>query len=130
MKEERITNDEVRSEFNNIPPVEDFIGRYTLRLLGKIVRTDDRQTQKKMLNAWIPTSRKSGAPQKTLRHRFKTTIKIALSEIKISKDAPLKEWTSIARNEEKWETVVDSFFENARRMRENEISDSDENTVR
>ena len=90
-KEERITKNEVRSEFNNIPPVEDFIGRYTLRLLGKIVRTDDRQTQKKMLNAWIPTSRKSGAPQKTLRHRFKTTIKIALPDVKISKDAPLKE---------------------------------------
>jgi len=64
MKEERITKDEVRTEFNNIPPVKDFIGRCTLRLLGKIIRPNDRQMQKKMLNAWIPTSRKSGAMQK------------------------------------------------------------------
>ena len=70
MKEERITNNEVRTDFNNIPPVQDFIGRHTLRFLGKVIRKNDRQIQKKMLNAWIPTSRKSGMPQQTLRHRF------------------------------------------------------------
>ena len=64
MKEERITNDKVRTVFNNIPPVQDFISKCTLRFLEKIVRTNDRQIQKKMLNAWIPTARKSGAPQK------------------------------------------------------------------
>ena len=90
MKEERITNDEVRTEFNNIPPVEDFIGRHTLRFLGKIVRTNDRQIQKKMLNAWIPTSRKSGAPQKTLRHRLKTTIKIVLPGVENKRRCPSK----------------------------------------
>ena len=45
-------------------PVQDFIHKRTLRFLEKIVRTNDRQIQKKMLNAWIPTARKSGAPQK------------------------------------------------------------------
>jgi len=27
MKDERITNEEVRMEFNNMPPFKDFIGR-------------------------------------------------------------------------------------------------------
>jgi len=54
-----------------------------------------------MINAWIPTSRKSTALQKTLRQRFMTTIKIALLDVKISKDAPLKDWTSIAKNKDK-----------------------------
>ena len=82
-----------------------------------------------MLNAWIPTSRKSGVPQKTLRHRFKTTIQIALPDVKISKDTPLKEWASIAKNENKWEAVIDSFFDDTRKKRENnEILD--EKTVR
>ena len=35
MKEERITNNEVRAEFNNIPPVKDFVGRHTLRFLER-----------------------------------------------------------------------------------------------
>jgi len=105
--ERGITNNEVRTNFNNIPPVQDFFGKCTLRFLGKIVRTNDRKIQKKMLNAWILASRKSGMPQKTLRHSFKTTIKIALPDVIISKDAPLKEWAPIARNEDKWEAVID-----------------------
>jgi len=79
----------------------------------KISRKDhqnDRQIQQKMLNAWIPTSRKSSALQKPLRHRFKTTIKIALPDVKISKDAPLKEWASIVKNKDEWEAVIDSIF--------------------
>ena len=34
-EEEIITNDKVRSEFNNILPVKDFIGRCTLRFPGR-----------------------------------------------------------------------------------------------
>ena len=60
---------------------------------------------------------------KTLRHRFKTTIKIALPDVKISKDTPLKEWATIKRNKDKWEAVIDLFFNNASKMRENEILD-------
>ena len=56
-----------------------------------------------------------------MRHSFKTTIEIALPEVKISKDAPLKEWAPIVKNEDEWEAVIDSFFNNARKMRENEI---------
>ena len=67
--------------------------------------------------------KESSMPQKALRHRFKTTIKIALPDVKISEDAPLKEWASIARNEDKWDDVIDSFFDNVRKMRENEILD-------
>ena len=64
MKEGKITNNEVRTDFNNIPPVQDFIGRHTLRFLGKIIRTNDKHIQKKILNTWIQTSRKCGALQK------------------------------------------------------------------
>ena len=67
--------------------------------------------------------------KKTLRHRFKTTLEISLPDVKISKDVPLKEWASTAKNEDKWEAVIDSLFDNARKMKENnEILD--EKTVR
>ena len=62
-----------------------------------------------MLNAWIPTSRKS----EKMRHSFKTTIEIALPDVNISKDAPLKEWALIVKYEDKWEAVIDSSFNNA-----------------
>ena len=54
MKEERITNEEVRERFNNIPPAKDFIGKRILIFLRKTIRTSDNKIQKKMLNAWIP----------------------------------------------------------------------------
>ena len=46
-KRRKITNEEVTMEFNNMPPVENFICRQTLRFLGKLVRINDKQKQKK-----------------------------------------------------------------------------------
>jgi len=66
MEEERIMNEEVRKRLKDIPQVKDFIGRFILRFLGKLTRADDSKLQKKMLNAWVPILRKSGAPQKML----------------------------------------------------------------
>ena len=64
MKEEKITNKEVRGRFNKIPPVKDFIKRCILRFLGKIVRSGNHKMEKKMLSTWIPIMRKGGAPPK------------------------------------------------------------------
>jgi len=38
VKEERITNEEVRNHFNNSPNIETFIIRRTNRYIGKIMR--------------------------------------------------------------------------------------------
>ena len=74
---------------------------------------NDSKIQKKMLNAWIPIPRKSGAPQKMLRQRFINTLKIALPEDVLSKDCLLKEWSPMARKEGTWEEVIGFFFTNA-----------------
>ena len=63
MKEERITNEEVRERFNNIPPAEYFIGKKILRFLVKTIRTSDNKIQKKVLNTWIPTTKKWSSPE-------------------------------------------------------------------
>ena len=77
-----------------------------------------------MLNAWIPIPRKSGAPQKTLRHWFINTLKTALPDDVLSKDSLLKEWSPMARDEGTREEVIGFFFIQMRRENGMPICDS------
>jgi len=90
--------------------LEDFIKKCLLRFFRKIVRLGNSKIQQRMLSIWIPIPRKSRAPQKTLRYIFINTLKTALPDIVLSKDALLKEWATIAKDEAKWKVLVTLLF--------------------
>ena len=52
VKEERITNAEVRRRFFNIPTIQNQIAKRQLTFIGKVVRNSDLQLPTKLLTAW------------------------------------------------------------------------------
>ena len=68
MREDRITNEEVRWRFENIP-VDTFIVRRTSRFVGKVCRALYNSIPKKLLGAWIYC-----APEKLEDHKTCATI--------------------------------------------------------
>ena len=75
VKEERITNEEVRKCFKNIPNTETFIVRRTNRYIGEIVRSEKNNIRRKLLGAWIYCPRKTGRPQNSCYNNFFKAIR-------------------------------------------------------
>jgi len=75
VKEEKITNEEVRRRFNNIPNIETYIIRRTSRYIGKVIRSEKNNIPWKLLGAWIfAPSRKIGRPQNSCNNNFLIAI--------------------------------------------------------
>ncbi len=81
-------NREVWVIFFNIPNINAFISRRTVKYVGKIVRTNDSSLPKKFLAAWIYKTRKKE------HHNLPALIIQALSG-----NAPLKEWLPMNEKE-------------------------------
>jgi hypothetical protein len=81
----------------------------------------------KFLAAWINKRKKNGAPQLTCNNNYAKTIELLLSECQplSSRQAPLKEWLPIAKDESLWKSKIDLYFETCRTI---ESDDEDENS--
>ena len=69
---------------------------------------------KKMLGVWVPTACKSRRPQSHIKENFIQALKSVLKE-NICDNAMFKEdWLPMARDEEKWNTTINTHFETSR----------------
>jgi hypothetical protein len=118
VREKHIKNKEVRGLLCNIPNIDAYITRRTATYLGKISRSDDMNLPKKILTAWINKKRKNGAPQLTCNNNFVSTIqKILPIEKKLSsKQALLREWYPLAKDQNSWTLYIDAYFEACRNI--------------
>jgi hypothetical protein len=99
VRSQRITNEQVRARFCNIPNIDAFITRRTARYLSKMVCSKEDSFPKKFLGAWIADLRKVGAPQLSCNNNFLLTVKAFLPEDLLSNNQGLfKEWIPIAKN--------------------------------
>ena len=107
MKDQKITNEQIRSKFNNIPSIETFMIRRTLRYLGKIVQ-NDFSIPRQLLGAWVFGSRKVGRPQHYCNHMFH----FALSNLfpSISEKARFNEWLHLAKDVPRWTNLIQHNF--------------------
>jgi hypothetical protein len=107
VREKHIKNSKVRAIFFNIPNINTFISKRTAKYIGKIARGSDCSLPKKFLTAWINKPRKNGAPQYTCNDNFVKAINDILPcNLNLSRNAPLKEWLPLAKNEKKLATLM------------------------
>ena len=108
MKDQRITNDDIRHKFRNIPPIETFLIRRTLRYLGKIVQNDN-SIPRQLLGAWVLGPRKIGRPQHYCNHMFH----FALSNLfpSLSDKALFTEWVPLAKDVSRWSNLIQQNFQ-------------------
>ena len=81
VKEEKIMNEEVRRQFNNIPNIETYIIRRTSRYIGKVIRSEKNNIPWKLLGAWIFAPRKIGRPQNSCNNNFLVAICALIPEV-------------------------------------------------
>ena len=117
VREKHIKNKEVRGILCNIPNIDAFIAKRTAVYLGKVSPSNNTYPQK-FLTAWITGKRKNGAPQLTCNNNFVNSIKKILPPGKIlsNKQALLREWIPLAKDENNWLTYIDAYFESCRSM--------------
>ena len=123
MKEKHIKNKEVRGLLCNIPNIDAYIVKRTATYIGKISRTDDNFYPKKFLAAWIVGKRKSGAPQLTCNNNFAT------NKVTLNKQAILREWMPLAKDQSSWLQFIDEYLESCRNIDyqdENDTEDENE----
>jgi hypothetical protein len=96
--------------------------------IGKVTRSGDDTLPKKFLAAWINKRKKNGAPQLTCNSNFTKTIELLLRECQplSSRQASLKEWLPIAKDESLWKSKIDVNFEACHTI---ETDDEDENSA-
>ena len=131
VKEKHIKNKEVRGLLCNIPNIDAYIVKRTATYIGKISRTDDNFYPKKFLAAWIVGKRKSGAPQLTCNNNFANSIKKILptNKVTLNKQAILREWMPLAKDQSSWLQFIDEYFESCRNIDyqdENDTEDENE----
>jgi hypothetical protein len=116
VREKHIKNKEVRGILCNIPNIDAFIAKRTAVYLGKVSRSNNNTYPKKFLAAWITGKRKTGAPQLTCNNNFANSIQKILPPEKIlsNKQALLREWIPLAKDENNWLTYIDAYFESCR----------------
>ena len=131
VREQHIKNHEIRGILCNIPNVDAFINKRTATYIGKVSRSNPESYPIKFLTAWIHGKRKNGAPQLTCNNSFAKVIEKILPPDKplSNKQAPLKEWLPLAKNESNWLEYIDTYFRSCRNIDYDELnnpSSSDE----
>ena len=101
MKNERITNAEVRRRFTNSEGLTFFWMRRVAKYIGKVVQDKDSDNlQKKLMAAWIPCPRKLGRPQQNSRKTFLQTIRRILPGVGPRGELTL--WYGSAKDSKLW----------------------------
>jgi hypothetical protein len=108
VREERISNEEIRRRFYNIPTRSNIITKRTLRYIGKTVRSNDASLQKQFLTAFCHSPKHTGGQQRTHRDHFAEAIKTLIPTH--TKDAPLKLWGKTAKDEGEWSSRISTWW--------------------
>ena len=113
----------------NIPNIDAYIIKRTATYIGKKSRIDDNFYSKKILAAWIIGKRKSGAPQFTCNNNFADSIQkiLPLEKALLNKQALLREWIPLAKDEPIWIQYIDDYFESCRNIDYQDENDTEEN---
>jgi hypothetical protein len=103
VKEEKISNKEVRKKLNNCYTISQIIELRRARWLEKISHMNDNRAPRKLILAWIPNARPTGKPQQTIRHGYATALQ---DNLNTSPD--LREWIPMAQNHAQWASHVET----------------------
>ena len=92
-REEKITNEELRHNFFQIPDLDAFIIWCVARYVGKVCRSEDKTLPKIFLGAWIQCPCKAGKPQYSCDNNFlEAAIHACLPELTENKQGLFKKW--------------------------------------
>ena len=107
VKEERITNAEVRGRLFNIPTIQNQIEKCQLTFIGKVVRNSDLQLPTKLLLAWCNHKSKRG----DVLHSNKRSIVQHLELILpcIGKTGRMSEWVHFALENGYWRFLISNL---------------------
>ncbi len=92
-----------------------------------MTRSNNNCYPRKFLATWENAKRKNGAPQLTCNNNFASKIELMLkkSNSLSSKQAPLKEWIPLAKDETKWKMYIDAYFESCCTVKSEDEDNSD-----
>jgi hypothetical protein len=102
VKEQHITNKEVRKRAGNSYSMQQMMELRRCRWLEKLSKMNDKRGPRKILAAWCPTARPTGKPQQTIRHGYATT----LTTLGFTSTL-LEDWMTVAKNVQTWARRVE-----------------------
>ena len=109
VKEERITNAEIRKRFENIPPIRLIIAKKQLKWLGKIVRMEPKQIPTKILTCFFPNPRCSGRRFRTTRDGIHSNLCLLYPNLPTTGN--LAKWRKYAFYEGFWEQCLNALMD-------------------
>ena len=106
----KITVEEMRNRFNNIPSVQTMIDIRTMQFLGKIVRGPVSLPPRQLLIAFVPNCRKRGRPIKCNRETLYESLQRLLQDvigIHIDQFGSLIDWYFYALDSTFWNNYIE-----------------------
>ena len=110
VKEERITNKQLRERFNDIPSVQTLVDIRTMGFLGTIVRANIDHPPRQILIAFIPNTRHVGRPLKSNKESMWESLQRLMNdvpEICIDDQGSLKDWYNDALDDLFFKKLID-----------------------
>ena len=109
VKDERITNEQIRKTFYSLPSVPHLIAARQLSFIGKVVRGPFDQPPKMLLTAWCDNKRKPGRPFLHNKDFIVKNLKLLFDKVDdviIDDSGTLKDWINEANDELYWEKLI------------------------
>ena len=107
VKEERITNSEVRGRFFNTITTQNKIAKCQLNFIGKVVRNSDLQLPTKLLSACCNHKRNRGV---VLQSNNKSIVRhLALMLPCIGKTGRMSEWVHFSLDNGYWKILISNL---------------------
>jgi hypothetical protein len=104
----RVTNEQVREEFNNMTTMENILKKRQLQWIGKLARLPEHRLPRQLMAAWIQNPRKPGQPQLSLRNTMARAIETIMPEA--GREAPLEIWLPWAEEEVAWNAMIEQWW--------------------
>ena len=96
----KISNKNVRTSFNNIRRVESLIVKRRLLFVGRIIRMPCKKISARLISAFLYKNRSRGRPNTSVRHSILDDISKIIPSVE--KYGSFKTWAHIANNELLW----------------------------
>ena len=93
-----------------IPDPLDIIRRRQFNQLGKFARMPDHRLPRRLLTAWIQSSRQIGRPRMTLRDSYVETLQHIIGD-DVPNDGALSSWIPLAQSRSNWEDMSQDWIE-------------------
>eukprot|EP00957_Ditylum_brightwellii_P130330 9941951-Ditylum_brightwellii.AAC.1 len=103
----RISKNDLYEEFG-IDPLENIMVSCQLHWIGKIACMDEKRLPRKFLTAWHIHPRPVGCPQRTIRHTYLHTLRLAVVLEDLDKARKTSDWMPrIQDNPKEWDTFAE-----------------------